>query len=62
VVRQGIPQSAIAFLAWHPLVIGSTSKAVFGTESRSTVPGNGCVYLPFFGAVSFLAFIDSRKR
>jgi hypothetical protein len=46
----------------RPMVIGSTSKATFGTESRSTVPGNGPAHFPFFGGVSFLAFIDSRKR
>jgi hypothetical protein len=43
-------------------VIGSTSKAMIGSESRSTVPGNGRAHFPFFGGVCFLAFIDSRKR
>ncbi len=44
------------------MVIGSTSEATFGTESRSAVPGDGRAYFPFLGGTSFLAFIDSRNR
>ncbi len=43
-------------------MIGSESTARFGTESGSTPPSDVGTHFPFFGGVSFLAFIDSRNR
>jgi hypothetical protein len=43
-------------------VIGIEFRSTFGTQNWSTVPGGKTCHLPFFGAASFLAFIDSRNR
>ncbi len=68
-----VPSQIQAQLTWNgtakgwvtfgtSVVIGIESRSTFGTQSRSTMPGGKTCHFPFFGAASFLAFIDSRNR
>src|SRR5262249_20211563 len=45
-----------------PLVIGIEFWTTLGIQSWTTGPRAERCYLPFLGSLSFLVFIDSRKR
>ncbi len=68
--EENSPEKLHEFVTTHKIsqkvygrvVIGIESRSTFGTQSRSTMPGGKTCHFPFFGAASFLAFIDSRNR